>query len=73
MGKGGAPPTPKPLPPPPDPNADEAAKTAAGQARTNESRRLQSLASGSQGDTSLAPTSAPKLNSTLGGGTSAPV
>ncbi len=68
MGKGAKAPAAKPLPPPPDPNADTAAKEAAGAAKINEGRRLRTLASGAEGDTSLAPTSAPQLKSTLGGG-----
>lgn len=71
MGKGAKVPAAKPLPAAPDPNADSAAKDAAAAAKSNEGRRLRTLASGSEGDTSLAPTSAPTLKSTLGGGSGA--
>jgi hypothetical protein len=71
MGKGAKVPAANPLPAAPDPNADSAAKDAAGAAKTNEGRRLRSLASGSEGDSSMAPTSAPGLKTTLGGGSGA--
>ena len=77
MGKKGSPPKPQLLLTQLDPNADQAAKQAAGDAKTNEVRRQRTLAS-SVGDPSVAPTSAPSLSApgnnkstTLGGGSPA--
>lgn len=69
MGKSAKMPKAQPAPPPPDPNADDAAKQAQADARTNATRRGRSLASGSLDDSTQPSTSAPQLKTTLGGGT----
>lgn len=66
-GKSGVPKS-DPLPTMPDPNKDQAAKQAQADARNNDARRTRSLASSAVGDPSIAPTAAPALKSTLGGG-----